>query len=399
MALNPEIFAWARSTAGLSADEAAHALGFDNTRHRSAAERLKALEAGDEEPSRSVLLRMAKAYRRSLLVFYLPEPPRTGDRGQDFRTVPGAPPPLFNPLLDALIRDVRGRQVIVRALLEEMETPPVDFVGRASMNDVTTDHLARQIRERLSFSLDDFRGQQGVEGAFGYLREKIEAAGVFVLLLGNLGSHHSNIPVDAFRGFAIADPVAPFIVINDQDARAAWSFTALHEVAHLWLGTTGVSGTSIEARIERYCSDVAGEILLPATEIRTLGIQRTAPLRSVIEAVSALAAAKKVSRAMVAYRLLCAGVIAEATWRQVTDHIRQEWVASRMVQEAAEKSETSRPSYYIVKRHRLGNALLDTVRRSLGEGLLSHTKAARVLGVKARNVDPLLFSTPSKGSG
>src|SRR5437660_11561272 len=94
MAVNPDILTWARETAGLSAEDAARALGFSDTRSRSAAERLRALETGDEEPSRSVLLRMAKAYRRALLVFYLSEPPRTGDRGQDFRTVPGAPPPL-----------------------------------------------------------------------------------------------------------------------------------------------------------------------------------------------------------------------------------------------------------------------------------------------------------------
>ncbi len=68
--LNPEIFRWARSTAGLSADEAARALGFNNTRDRSAAECLKALEAGDEEPSRSVLLRMAKAYRPLVAGFF-----------------------------------------------------------------------------------------------------------------------------------------------------------------------------------------------------------------------------------------------------------------------------------------------------------------------------------------
>src|ERR1017187_413851 len=162
MTLNPGIFTWARNTAGLSADEAAHALGFNNTNDRSAAERLRALEAGDEEPSRSVLVRMAKAYRRSLLVFYLAEPPRTGDRGQDFRTVPGSPPALYNPALDALIRDVRGRQTIVRSLLEETEPQPVDFVGAASMND-PTDDLARRIVERLQFSLADFRRQRSEE--------------------------------------------------------------------------------------------------------------------------------------------------------------------------------------------------------------------------------------------
>src|ERR1035441_2001038 len=397
MTLNPEIFTWARNTAGLSADEAARALGFNNTRDRSAAERLRALEAGDEEPSRSVLVRMAKAYRRSLLVFYLAEPPRTGDRGQDFRTVLGAPPPLYNPALDALIRDVRGRQTIVQNLLEETEPQPVDFVGTASMND-PTDDLARRIVERLQFSLADFRRQARVEDAFNYLREKVEAAGVFFLLIGNLGSHHTNIPIDIFRGFAIADPIAPFIVINDQDARPAWAFTALHEVAHLWLGTTGISGTSIEARIERYCNDVAGEVLLPTADIRTLAHLRRAPFDNIVETISTSARAWKISRAMVAYKLLRVDAIAEVTWRQLTDRFRQEWIASRARQEEADSGDSGGPSYYVVKRHRLGNALLDLARRSLGEGVLTHTKAAQILGVKPRNVDPLLYGNPAQGS-
>ena len=394
MTLNPEIFMWARNTAGLSADEAARALGFNNTRERSAAERLRALEAGDEKPSRSVLLRMAKAYRRSLLVFYLSEPPRAGDRGQDFRTVQGAPPPLYNPVLDALLRDIRGRQTIVRAVLEETEPRPVDFIGSASMNDAVDD-LAARIADRLQFSLTDFRKQATVELSFSYLREKIEAARVYVLLLGNLGSHHTNIPVDTFRGFAIADRIAPFIVVNDQDARPAWSFTAFHEVTHLWLGATGVSGASIEARIERYCNDIAGEILLPTAEIRSLAQLRRASLDDAIEIISAFAGARNISRAMVAYKLLRTDVITEAIWRQLADHYRQEWIASRSRHEE-ESSDSGGPSYYVIKRHRLGNALLDLVRRALGEGILTYTKGAQVLGVKPRNVDPLLYAAPSR---
>jgi Zn-dependent peptidase ImmA (M78 family) len=380
----------------MSADEAARALGFSDTRDRSAAERLEALEAGEEEPSRSVLLRMSKAYRRSLLVFYLPEPPRNGDRGQDFRTVPGAPPPLFKSTLDALIRDVRGRQTIVRALVEETEPQPIDFIAAATMDDPVAE-LVRRIMERLNFSLAEFRRQATVDAAFSYLRTRIEDAGVYVLLLGNLGSHHTNISVETFRGLAIADPVAPFIVINDQDARAAWSFTALHEVTHLWLGTTGVSGASVEARIERYCNDVAGELLLPAAEIGELSDLRRAPLASIADAISAFAARRKISRSMVAYKLLRADVIMVATWRELTDRFRQEWIASRAGEEAADNARSSGPNYYVVRRHRLGNALLDTVRRSLGDGSLTHTRAARVLGVKPRNVEPLLYGNPAPG--
>jgi len=395
MTLNPEIFTWARDTAGLSPDAAARALGFNDTRDRSATERLKALEAGDEEPSRSVLLKMAKAYRRSLLVFYLSGPPRPGDRGHDFRTVPGAPPPQYHPILDALIRDIRGRQTIVRALLEEIEPRPLDFIGSASMDD-STHHLANRITERLRFSLPEFRAQATLQASFRYLRENIEATGVYLLLLGNLGSHHTNVEPDIFRGFAIADPIAPFIVVNDQDARAAWSFTALHELVHLWLGTTGISGGSFETQIERYCNDLAGEILLPATDIRTLAHLHNAPLDDAIEVISTFAERNKVSRAMVAYKLLQARTVSAATWQDLANHFRLQWIASR--ERSQTKASEEGPSYYVVKRHRLGNALLDTVRRSLAEGMLTPTKAAQVLGVKPRNVDPLLHSAPQQST-
>ena len=384
--LNPGIMIWARNTAGLSLDQAAQALGFQNAQRRSAAERLSALEAGEEEPSRSVLLRMAKAYRRSLLVFYLQEPPRTGDRGQDFRTVRGAAPPHYDPILDALIRDIRRRQAIVNSLLEDAERTPVDFIGSASMN-TPAGELAKRMADRLGFSLTEFRRQSTVEAAFNYLREKIEAAGVFVLLAGNLGSHHTNIPVDIFRGFAIADPTAPFVIVNDQDAKAAWSFTALHELGHLWLGTTGISGTSTEARIERYCNDVAGEILFPSAEVREFEGVRKAPFDQVIEAITLFAGRRKISRAMVAYKLLRTDVISEATWNALSSHFKREWIS---IQENDTERSEGGPSYYVVKRHRLGNALLGVVSRSLAERNITYTKAAQVLGVKPINVDPLL---------
>ena len=54
-------------------------------------------------------------------------------------------------------------------------------------------------------------------------------------------------------------------------------------------------------------------------------------------------------------------------------------------------------SYYVVKRHRLGYALMDLVRNSLAEGFLTHTKAGQVLGVKPRNVDPLIYVAGMRG--
>jgi transcriptional regulator with XRE-family HTH domain len=229
--VNPDILRWARETAGLSLDEAAKKIGLNAAQGKTGGERLAALEAGDGEPTRQQLARMAQKYRRPLITFYLATRPPVGERGEDFRRAPGAPPADFNPGLDALIRNIRARQDVVRFLLEEDESDPLAFVASSKMAD-GVDAVASSIVKTTGFDLAEFRRKADINKAFSYLRDRLERAGIFVLVLGGLGSHQSKIEPRAFRGYAIADPIAPFIVVNDNDAHAAWSFTALHEAAH-----------------------------------------------------------------------------------------------------------------------------------------------------------------------
>ncbi len=390
-AIRPEILTWARETAGLSLEDAARAIGLKGARGETGPERLAKIEnAGD--PPRPLLLKMAKTYRRPLLVFYLNQPPKTGDRGQDFRTLPGED--RYNPDLDALIRDIKSRQGLVRSILEDDEVDRVAFVGAATM-DIPSIDLALRIVESLKFSVNVFRAEKTGDGAFGYLRAQLEAAGIFVLLLGNLGSHHTNIPLEIFRGFAIADPLAPMIVINDQDAKTAWSFSAIHELVHLWLGTTGISGTDAAAQIEQYCNDVAGEVLLPAAELNDFPQPST--FEKTATQISDFAEARRVSRAMVAYKLFRTGRIARPMWTKLNEHFRNEWLALKARQAEKQKGVEGGPSYYVVRRHRVGDALLGLMRRALDEGAITYTKAGRVLGVKPTNVEPLLASRPIRG--
>jgi hypothetical protein len=48
------------------------------------------------------------------------------------------------------------------------------------------------------------------------------------------------------------------------------------------------------------------------------------------------------------------------------------------------------PDYYVVKRHRLGLALVNLVGRMVAGGTLSTTKAGKVLGVKPTAVERLV---------
>lgn len=388
--INPQILIWARQTAGLPQKEAARKLGFRDTRSRGAVDRLNALEAGAEDPSRALLLKMAKQYRRPLLAFYLAEPPMQGDRGHDFRTLPDTPDPGEDALVDALIRDVRARQQMVRSALEDDEAAPLAFIGSRAMSE-GVDVVARAIKQELDFDLASFREKQSPQDAFSLLRECVERAHIFVLLIGNLGSHHSALEPDIFRGFALADPIAPFVVVNDQDAKAAWSFTLLHEVAHLWLGQTGVSGGQPIGGLERFCNEVASEILLPAKDLAKFELGDWQGFDSLVAAISQFARPLNLSYSLVAFRLFRAGLIDQEDWERCRNHFRELFRRQRAsAREQSREQNASGPSYYVVRRHRLGKALITFVRQQMEGGELSPTKAAKILGVKARSVAPLV---------
>jgi hypothetical protein len=203
--VNPEVLRWARETAGLSLDLAARKIDLKQARGLSGEQRLAQLESGASAPTRSQLARMAKQYRRPLIAFYLSEPPVAGDRGQDFRTLPAAQRTTSAPLVDALLRDVKARQEMVRAVLVDAEeAAPLAFVDSAQMaNGVPA--VVAAIRRMIGIDTPELRATANPDESFALLRAKAETVGVFVLLAGNLGSHHTSLDVEVFRGFALAD--------------------------------------------------------------------------------------------------------------------------------------------------------------------------------------------------
>jgi Zn-dependent peptidase ImmA (M78 family) len=393
--INSDILCWARETAGLTQAEAVERLQLGAVKDKTGVERLEALETG-ADPTRPMLVKMAKLYRRPLLTFYMSSPPRKGDRGQDFRTLPSDRLVTEDALLDALIRDVQARQSLIRSVMEDEETvEPLPFVGSVRMDDGISAALS-SLREITQIDLTAFREQPTPEDAFAFLRSKVEAAGVFVLLIGNLGSHHTKISLETFRGFAIADNIAPFIIINDQDSRTAWSFTLLHELTHICLGQTGISGARVEEEIEKFCNDVAGEFLLPNEETLTIG--NATNLEEIGNTVSDFARTRNLSSSMVAYKLFRNGSISKDTWFRLNETFKRWWFEGQSTKKSAAKKKKGGPNYYVVKSHRVGNLLISHVKRMMAGGILTTTKAGKILGVKAKNVGALVDTLASSGA-
>ena len=397
--INPSMLSWARRTAGLSEEQAARSVGLSTSSSSTAVDKLAAIESGQRPPTRGQLVRFADAYHRPLTLFYLASAPAPAPRGEDFRTMSGPPPsPREAALLDALLRAVRVRQGMVRAVLEEDEDAvKPSFEGRLSLDDAVP-VAAAKLRDVLDVPSSEHGARRTVDDTFKFLRARLERSGAFVLLAGDLGSHHTAISEQVFRGFALADPVAPFVVINHQDARAARSFTLLHELAHICLGFTGVSAAPPSApsrrthdRIEFFCNDVASEFLLPNAAISLP--RRIVDLEDAQELVGAVAQEWRVSEAMVAYRFWRAGRVQRDIYRRLHALYASRWQEERERNRALMSEREGGPTYYVVRRHRLGDALVSFVRHHLQTEELSHTKAARILGVKSGNVEQLLRTT------
>lgn len=273
--VNPEILVWARTTAALGVEEAARKLRLGDSKSTTAAEKLRALESGDREPSRTTLRHLETLYRRPLLTFYLGRPPASHPRPADFRSRRNRPSPRATARLDALLRDLQMRQSVLReALRDDEETTRLEFIGSCRQEDGWRTVL-EAVHEVVRVGRRRFRCEGDLPTGFGLLREEVESAGVFVLLRSDLGNYRTRLDPTLFRGLAISDGSAPFLVVNDRQPPPARSLTLLHEVVHLLLGQTCHCGVPAENAVERFCDRVAGEFLPSSGELDRKKRRRT----------------------------------------------------------------------------------------------------------------------------
>ncbi len=276
-------------------------------------------------------------------------------------------------------------------LEDEEEAEALPFVGSMRMSDGQAEVL-EALQSLLDLEVTTLHAQPDPDAAFDLLRTTVEDHGVFVLLRGDLGSYHTSIDTELFRGFTIADEIAPLVVINDNDARPAWTFTLLHELVHVLLGQSGVGSVRVESDVETFCDSVAGRFLLPAAELDLLDLNEA--IQSDIAfagQISEFGNDRNLSRSMVAFRACQAGLISQDSFNRLYAMFRRQWAQERSRRrDKNRRTGDGGPDYYVVRRHRLGRTLPILVRRTMGTGALSTAKAAKVLGVKPTQVEALL---------
>lgn len=392
--INPTILQWARMEAGLSLHEAASRAKITPSRKKknepalTAEDRLAAWEEGKDTPSLNQLESIASVYRRPLLTFFLAQPPQKSASMADFRTVGNRPSSTDSPEFAALRRRVTLLHQELRALAEDAGHPTLPFVG--SLTDNTPVHkFVSTLRTSLGVTVDEQRRIRSEDAMFGYLRDLAQNIGIYVLLEGNVGSYHSNISVEEFRGIALADDLVPLIVVNPNDAKAAMVFTLMHELAHLWLGSSGVSNFNAlgdnggGGDREKLCNSVAAEFLVPEAELRA---KWKTPDGSLSYSIDSIAKYFKVSGAVIGRRLFDMNIISSQEYGSLLALYKARWGRHKEKQ----SQQGGAPSPTTMAKYRLGGKTIQTFIVAAREGRIGLQDAARLMNLPVNRFERVM---------
>ncbi|QNI30702.1 ImmA/IrrE family metallo-endopeptidase [Alloacidobacterium dinghuense] len=260
--INPRIITWAMAQNNLVPEQLAT--------EAVTADKIRAWEQG-EPISEDQAEFLANKLQIPYLVLFLPNPPQPDPVPiPDLRTRSGKPVAEPSREFIGVINDALMRQDWFREHKLRQGKQKLTLVGRFTTKDSVADVAANM---RLVIGVNaDFRQQcRSWEKFLRQLIKKVEVAGILVMRSGVVGhSTHRRLDAEEFQGFAISDPYAPLVFVNDTDARAAQIFTLAHELAHIWIGKTGISNARLAGRslselsnIERFCNQVAAEFLVP----------------------------------------------------------------------------------------------------------------------------------------
>jgi Zn-dependent peptidase ImmA (M78 family) len=361
--ISPNILRWAAEQRGLSLDALVDLLDKPAKHDALIAGKFSIAEAE----------KLAKKTHIPFGYFFLDTPPVTAQRGiPDLRQLPNHEP-LSIDFFDVL-DDVLRKQQWYQEYLQEQGAQKLDFVGKHPVKaNLPVERVAADIQHTLGIT-DHERKQCKTTGEFFTLfSAKAESIGILVFKNGIVKSNtRRGLSVNEFRGFAIADPLAPVIFINGKDSEAAWIFTLAHEIAHIWLGESGVSDLPANQQksgnnLEVYCNRIAAELLTPKTQFLVAWEQAAEPKFDVLSKIF------KVSRLVIARRAFDLGKIDWPTYQNIAD--------------ASNKQKTSGggnpySSYSVRNSKRLTRAIVST---AMSGGMMLR-EAASLLNVRPDTV-------------
>jgi len=310
MTIEPKIFAWARQRAKLDID--ALLLHFP---------KLEDWEKGTVQPTLNQLEEFARVTRTPIGMLFLSAPPVEQLPIPDFRVMSEAR--LSQPSVDLLetIYICQQRQEWYQDYIQKQGMPPINCVGSIKFGSNVV-KSAETIRQFLHFSIQQRSKCKTWEEALRFFKNQIEECGILVMTSGVVGSNNRRkLDLQEFRGFVLIDKLVPLIFVNGNDSKSAQMFTLAHELAHIWVGKSGISDPQAgvipdekNEKIEYWCNQIASELLVPLEDLKKIYCEDIA--------IKELASHYKVSTLVILRRIYDLGKIDRKTlWNKYREEL------------------------------------------------------------------------------
>lgn len=255
---------------------------------------------------------------------------------------------------------------------------------------------AKSIRESLDIQLDIQYKCTSSRKFYLYIREKIEAAGIFVHCF-------TDVPMEMARALAIYDKDMPIIGLNDEDRPPAKSFSMIHELVHIFKRESSLCNDMRSIHSEEvFCNAVAGELLVPKVALEsTIKIKNMSKPYSKHD-IEYLANKFSVSKEVIIRRLLDTGYIDDIMYETYADEFRRDVELQKEERRIAKQEGRSLPGpKRIVSREaidRTSATVCKVLCHGYGNEIYSKQDIARHLGISQRHVNKFLMEVATWNS-
>ena len=331
---------------------------------------------GEDKPTFKQAQKLAKTLQIPFGYLFLSEIPNEELPLPDFRTIKDEPTYHMSPIFKELLYDLDRKQRWFKDYVIENGGEPLSFIGKFSLNS-HKEEIVADIRRELKWNSSFQKSSK--ENYISSISQSAEKLGILIMRSSYLGaSTQKSLKVDEFRGLAISDEYAPLIFVNTADAKSAQIFTLAHELAHLWIGESGISDLQMfinfNNQIEKFCNEIASELLVPQKEFIMLWSHND----TIDENTKRVSDRYLVSPIMVSKKAYDLKFI---SYVEYSNFYTKQMALWKAIKERQKKEKTASGDYYRTTPVRLGRLFSESVVHSTLEGKLLYRDATKLLNM------------------
>jgi Zn-dependent peptidase ImmA (M78 family) len=237
------------------------------------------------------------------------------------------------------------------------------------------------------------RNQITPSSLWSSLVDKVISKGIWLMRTGVVGNNtHRKLNSDSSKGLALKSTFMPVIWVNSSLSDAPKIYTLIHEMAHLWIDSEGISkqqdedeiastnGRSLKEfeNLEKFCDLVAAEVLVPAKNLEYLWQSQSSSLDN----VENLHKNFGVSRFVIAKRAADLSIVTKSDLANLTVILRQRIKPPIQNEEQEETENSGGGNFYNTLRARNGMEFTKAVVEDAFSGDLLLNAACDLLDIK-----------------